>query len=81
MALSKPIVQFEMTEGRFSAQEASLYAKANDPQDLMEKIVHLADNPEERCRRGEFGRQRVEKELKWEYEQPKLLAAYEKALG
>ncbi|HWA36757.1 MAG TPA: glycosyltransferase family 4 protein, partial [Burkholderiales bacterium] len=29
MALGKPIVQFDLTEGRFSAQEASLYARKN----------------------------------------------------
>ena len=34
MALGKPIVQFDLTEGRFSAQEASLYAKKNDPRDM-----------------------------------------------
>jgi glycosyltransferase involved in cell wall biosynthesis len=27
MALGKPVVQFDLTEGRFSAQEASLYAQ------------------------------------------------------
>jgi glycosyltransferase involved in cell wall biosynthesis len=30
MALGKPIVQFDLTEGRYSAREASLYAKKND---------------------------------------------------
>jgi glycosyltransferase involved in cell wall biosynthesis len=34
MALGKPIVQFDLTEGRFSAQEASLYARRNDPASL-----------------------------------------------
>src|SRR5258706_3486367 len=39
MALGKPIVQFDLTEGRFSAQQASLYARRNDPDDLAMKIV------------------------------------------
>jgi len=30
MALGKPIVQFDLTEGRYSAQGASLYARRND---------------------------------------------------
>ena len=34
MALGKPIVQFDLTEGRFSAQAASLYARRNDAVDL-----------------------------------------------
>jgi glycosyltransferase involved in cell wall biosynthesis len=76
MALGKPIVQFDLTEGRFSAQEASLYATKNDAQDLARKIVELLDDPERRERMGAFGRQRVENELEWRYEVPKLMAAY-----
>jgi glycosyltransferase involved in cell wall biosynthesis len=77
MALAKPIVQFDLTEGRVSAQEASLYAKRNDPQDMAQKIVSLLDDPATRERMGLFGRNRVMNELEWQYEAPKLLAAYE----
>ena len=77
MALAKPIVQFDLTEGRVSAQQASLYAKRNDPQDMAQKIVSLLDDPAARQWMGEFGRNRVMHELEWEYEAPKLLAAYE----
>jgi glycosyltransferase involved in cell wall biosynthesis len=77
MALAKPIVQFDLTEGRFSAREASLYAKRNDPVDMAEKIVQLLEDPEARRRMGEYGRNRVETELEWRYEAPKLLQAYE----
>ncbi|MBI3899617.1 MAG: glycosyltransferase family 4 protein [Gammaproteobacteria bacterium] len=77
MALGKPIVQFELTEGWFSAREASLYAKGNDAVDLAEKIVYLLDRPEQRERMGAYGRRRIENELEWKYEVPKLLSAYE----
>lgn len=77
MALGKPIVQFDLTEGRFSAQEASLYAKPNDAIDLADKIALLLDDPERRALMGEFGRRRVAGELAWVYEEPKLLAAYD----
>ncbi len=77
MALKKPIVQFDLTEGRHSAQHASLYAKANDPADLAEKLVQLIDDPVRRSEMGAFGYQRVISELSWDYEAPKLLAAYE----
>lgn len=77
MALAKPIVQFDLTEGRFSAQDASLYAKRNDPIDMAEKIIELLDDPERRRAMGEFGRNRVVNELEWSYEAPKLLAAYD----
>lgn len=79
MALGKPIVQFDLTEGRFSAQDASLYAKKNDPIDMARRIVELLDNPERRERMGTLGRRRVDRELEWRYEAPKLLAAYERA--
>jgi len=77
MALGKPIVQFDLAEGRFSAQDASLHARPNDVVDLAEKIVALLDDPERRRAMGEFGRQRVTSELEWRYEAPKLLAAYD----
>ena len=77
MALGKPIVQFDLTEGRFSAGEASLYAKANDAIDFANKIMELIDNPDKRAAMGAFGRARVERELAWQYEAPKLLAAYD----
>ena len=38
MALGKPIVQFDMTESRISAQDASIYAKLNISVDLAEKL-------------------------------------------
>jgi glycosyltransferase involved in cell wall biosynthesis len=77
MALGKPIVQFDLTEGRHSAQGASLYARRNDPFDLAEQLVALLDDPARRAQMGEAGRRRVERELAWSHEVPRLLAAYE----
>jgi glycosyltransferase involved in cell wall biosynthesis len=76
MALGKPIVQFDLTEGRVSAQEASLYARQNDSVDLADKIISLLDDEAARIRMGEFGRARVLKDLSWDHEIPRLLAAY-----
>ncbi len=77
MALGKPIVQFDLTEGRFSAQDASLYAERNNHEDVAKKIVTLLDQPELRREMGAFGLARVRNELEWRYEEPKLLAAYD----
>ena len=77
MALGKPVVQFDLAEGRFSAREASLYARRNDPVDLAKKIVELIDDPRRRAVMGAYGRKRVLEELEWRYEVPKLLAAYD----
>jgi len=76
MTLGKPIVQFDVKEGRVSAQRASLYAKANDPSDFAEKILELIDDPAQCIRMGEYGRKRVKEILAWHHEQPKLLNAY-----
>ena len=77
MALEKPIVQFDLTEGRFSAQEASAYAAPNDAPDFAEKILELLADPGRRTAMGQAGKRRVEGELSWNHEVPKLLAAYE----
>jgi glycosyltransferase involved in cell wall biosynthesis len=77
MALGKPIVQFDLAEGRFSAQQASLYARRNNAFDLALKITELLDDPQRRAAMGAYGRKRVENELEWRYEAPKLLAAYQ----
>lgn len=78
MALGKPIVQFDLTEGRYSAQEASLYAKNNDYVDLAEKILSLLNDPEKRKKMGDYGRSRVLNELSWEHTSKALLEGYSK---
>ena len=77
MALGKPIVQFDLTEGRVSAQDASLYALRNDPRDLADKIVELLADSDARRRMGMRGQARVREELEWKYEAAKLLTAYD----
>ena len=81
MSLGKAMVQFDVTEGKFSAREASLYAKPNDPRDMADKIVELIDDPERRAAMGAYGRQRVVEELNWQHQIDPLLAAYKQALG
>ncbi len=76
MALGKPIVQYDLREGRFSARDSSLYAKCTEPADFGDKIVELLDDPERRAAMGAIGRERVRTELAWSHEAPKLLAAY-----
>jgi glycosyltransferase involved in cell wall biosynthesis len=80
MALGKPIVQFDLTEGRFSAGEASLYARPNDVADFATKLCELLDDPQRRATMGAIGRQRVEGGLAWHHQVPRLLEAYEAAM-
>jgi glycosyltransferase involved in cell wall biosynthesis len=76
MALGKPVVQFNLTEGRRSALDASLYARKNDAVDFADKLLFLLDNENLRRRMGEFGRHRVETVLAWEFSEKVLLEAY-----
>ncbi|MCK5667566.1 MAG: glycosyltransferase family 4 protein, partial [Gammaproteobacteria bacterium] len=46
MALGKPVIQFDLREGRFSAQEASSYVRKNDEVGLAKTIVELLDDPD-----------------------------------
>ena len=78
MALAKPIVQFDLTEGRYSAQKASLYAQKNDAEDMALKIIELLQNPEKRKQMGELGYNRVVNELSWEHTSRALLDGYER---
>jgi len=76
MVLGKPIVQFDMVEGRYSAQKASLYANPNDEVDFAQKILELLGNAEKRKEMDDYGRQRVEKQLQWKFSEKELLRAY-----
>ncbi|WP_375262444.1 glycosyltransferase family 4 protein [Palleronia sp.] len=79
MAAGKPMVQFEVTEGRVSAGPASLYAAANDTEDFAAKIVELLDDPRRAAEMGRLGRQRLEEKFDWTVQVPNLIAAYRRA--
>jgi glycosyltransferase involved in cell wall biosynthesis len=80
MALKKPVVQYDLKEGRFSAQEASLYAICGDTIDFANKIIQLVDDPELRIKMGNYAYNRVLKELSWDYEKEKLIRFYNRIL-
>jgi glycosyltransferase involved in cell wall biosynthesis len=81
MALGKPLVQFDLTEGRVSAGAASWYARPNDVADLAQKMVSLLADADQRARMSVLGRERIEHVLSWQHEAPRLLAAYEHLTG
>jgi len=81
MAMSRPIVSFDLKEARVSAGDAALYAPANDESQFAKLIVRLLDDPEERRRMGELGRERVAGPLSWEHSRAALVAAYAAAVA
>jgi glycosyltransferase involved in cell wall biosynthesis len=76
MALKKPIVQYDLKEGRFTAREASLYAEWGNTIDFADKIMQLVDNPKQRQEMGDYAFKRVLSELSWEFESVKLVKFY-----
>jgi glycosyltransferase involved in cell wall biosynthesis len=79
MALSRPIVSYDLVEARVSAADSALYASPNDVADFARCIAELLDSPKRRAEMGRIGRERVEKELSWRRSEEQLLAAYERA--
>ncbi len=77
MALGKAIVQFDLTEGRYSAAGASLYAAKNDERDFAMQVVGLLDDAQRREKMGRIGLERVRNALSWAHQVPVLLAAYD----
>ena len=81
MALELPIVQYDLTEGRRSAADASVYAEPNNVSDFADRIEALLRDPAARERMGRTGRRRMEDELEWRWQAPRLLEAYAHAFG
>ncbi len=80
MAYAKPVVLYDLTEGRRSAGDAALYAQPNDPKDFAAQIEKLLDSEPLRREMGALGHRRIAEQLNWEIEKQSLLAAYELAL-
>jgi glycosyltransferase involved in cell wall biosynthesis len=81
MAMGCAVASYDLTESRFSAGDAALYARPGDPLDLARCLDELLSDAERRCEMVEFGRRRVAEQLAWEHSVTPLLAAYERALA
>jgi glycosyltransferase involved in cell wall biosynthesis len=81
MAMGLPIVSFELREARVSAGDAARYARANDTAEFAAAASALLDDPEERRRRGQIGRERIAGSLGWDHSKGRLIESYAKALG
>ncbi|WP_428504018.1 glycosyltransferase family 4 protein [Pseudonocardia sp.] len=81
MAMSRPIVSFDLREARVSAGDAALYATPNDVVEFGALVARLLDDPDARERMGEIGRARVEGPLSWKHSAEALLDAYRAATG
>jgi len=80
MYFGLPIACYDLTEARVSAADAALYVEANNEDALARGIISLAGDDDARRRMGQFGMDRVANALAWDYSEPPLLAAYDKAM-
>jgi glycosyltransferase involved in cell wall biosynthesis len=80
MSMAKPIVAFDLTEHRYTAQGAAAYVQPNDELEFARTISDLMDDPARRAALGRAGRERMETELAWDYSVPRLLEAYSAVL-
>jgi glycosyltransferase involved in cell wall biosynthesis len=80
MALGRPVVCYDLAEGRITAAGAALYATPNDPHDFAAKMRELLDDASLRAELGRTGQARVADELSWNRSREALYAAYCRAL-
>ena len=81
MAMSRPMVSFDLAESRFGAGEAAIFVAPGDHEGFAEALSTLLDDPDRRAAMGAAGRERVERVLAWEHQERSLLAAYSRALA
>lgn len=76
MALSRPIVAFDLKETRHSAADGALYARPNEPTDFADKILELLADEGRRREMGRRNRRRLAERLSWTYSEAALLRGY-----
>jgi glycosyltransferase involved in cell wall biosynthesis len=81
MAMSRPIVSFDLVEARVSAGDAAVYVRDNNELAFAKAIDALLQDPERRREMGESGRRRVEQKLSWEVSSRTLTDFYAQLLG
>jgi glycosyltransferase involved in cell wall biosynthesis len=81
MAFGLPVVAFDLRETRVSAGDAAVYVQPNDERQYAEAIVALLDDETRRSRMGKLARERVERELAWDYQESAYLGVYQRIVG
>lgn len=81
MAFGKPVVLYDLKEGRSTLGDGALYARPNDTSDFADKIETLLESDTLRKTLGERGRERVEEELNWGVQRARLVEAFAKVVN
>ena len=81
MAYSLPMALFDLAECREIAENAALYAAANDPRALAAALSNLIESPQLRAAKGALGRSRLEAIYCWEKQEAVYLDVYRRLLN
>jgi glycosyltransferase involved in cell wall biosynthesis len=76
MAMSLPIVAFDLAETHSTTQDAALYAAPNSVALFAERLNDLLEQAELRAAMGQRGLELVRERLNWDYDKQNLLRAY-----
>ena len=80
MAHSRPVVLYDLQEGRRTAGDGALYARPNDPVDFANQIEKLLESEPLRRKLGDCNRRRTERDLNWTVQSARLIGVYESLL-
>jgi glycosyltransferase involved in cell wall biosynthesis len=80
MAFGKPVVAFDLTEHRQSAQDAAVYVDPNDDAKLAAAVRELLLDKERREAMGRYGQLRFREHLAWENSEQELVRLYSELL-
>ena len=81
MAFELPVVAFDLTETRVSADDAAVYAQPNDVGAFAQAIADLVDDPDAGAVMSRRGRERVEQVLAWPIQSPAYVSVYQSLTG
>jgi glycosyltransferase involved in cell wall biosynthesis len=81
LAFGKPVVAFDLTEHRRTAESAAIYVSPNDEVALCDATRDLLVDEEKRRTMGREGQQRFRTQLAWENSEKALVALYSTLLN
>lgn len=81
MFFGVPMVAFDLTETKASADDCALYARFPDEAEFASCMLRLIDDPAYAKAMGRRGYARVRDRLLWEHSAPRYLEVMQKAIG
>jgi glycosyltransferase involved in cell wall biosynthesis len=81
MAFELPVVAFDLRETRISSGEAGVYVQPNDVHEYAKAIVQIMDDEPRRLKLGQLGRERIERELAWSYQERAYISVYRSVIA